>query len=420
MLDFAAPGQDLIGAYPLGPDVAASWSGTSFSTGLLTGAYALVRERFPLLQPEASLLHIAHTSDPQVHAQNPEIPGEMGRGPAGSRSSDRVVRALASQALTGGPTARMLGARPFPHTPPTSTCAPRGTQEERGMVWPTRRARQSQVLVLLVLTLAGLTVAALCLPAGCERDGAASILPQVDLPSVRTVGTVPEGTWTVTITAEGDLWFRGQRMAPMAWGRLLAQLTKDIPREGGGPACPQPVLLRLDASLPWIAALHLMMRCAAHDVGIYRIYLAARAGPHAGAIAMHLPLATWAPHQPTRGVRLKAFWREERPVPTPVSSIAQQLHQLRGPPEVLAGLELATPPPHGTRVPAGLILSVLDRAWSAGYRACLLDAVTPHPGTDTLDHASAFAAWLRAQRATSGAPYFKLGNDSLSLLPVRA
>ena len=79
-IDLAAPGQDLIGAYPLAPDVAVTWSGTSFSAALLTGAYALVHELHPGQSAESLILKIAHSASGDLYVHNPEFTWELGRG----------------------------------------------------------------------------------------------------------------------------------------------------------------------------------------------------------------------------------------------------------------------------------------------------------------------------------------------------
>jgi subtilisin family serine protease len=78
-VDLCAPGVDLIGAHPLGFRGTARWSGTSFSTALVSGACALVRERFPTLPFDEVLRRLEDTAVP-VDAMNPAYPGGLGHG----------------------------------------------------------------------------------------------------------------------------------------------------------------------------------------------------------------------------------------------------------------------------------------------------------------------------------------------------
>ncbi len=80
-VDLAAPGVELIGAYPLGDDVAVRWSGTSFSAALVTGGYALVRQLHPLVGPFHITKHLEDTSNEvALQVANGELAGELGDG----------------------------------------------------------------------------------------------------------------------------------------------------------------------------------------------------------------------------------------------------------------------------------------------------------------------------------------------------
>jgi subtilisin family serine protease len=77
-VDLAAPGQDLLGAFPEGSGTA-WWSGTSFSAALVSGAYALVRERHPEWGGEEVLKHLEDTAT-AIDALNPSVAGRLGEG----------------------------------------------------------------------------------------------------------------------------------------------------------------------------------------------------------------------------------------------------------------------------------------------------------------------------------------------------
>lgn len=77
-VDLAAPGVDLSGAYPESPGTAI-WSGTSFATALVTGGFALVRERHPSWTIDAVSSHLKTTSA-GLHDANPSLDGKLGAG----------------------------------------------------------------------------------------------------------------------------------------------------------------------------------------------------------------------------------------------------------------------------------------------------------------------------------------------------
>jgi subtilisin family serine protease len=77
-VDLAAPGVDILGAYPPDP-YTAIWSGTSFSTAIVSGAYALVREQHPLWSPQDCVQRLLGTSVPLDEA-NPGGAGSLGAG----------------------------------------------------------------------------------------------------------------------------------------------------------------------------------------------------------------------------------------------------------------------------------------------------------------------------------------------------
>lgn len=77
-VDLAAPGVELIGAYP-NVRGATRWSGTSFSAALVTGGFALVRQAFPGLSAEAIVQRLEDRSV-DIEALNPGIGDELGMG----------------------------------------------------------------------------------------------------------------------------------------------------------------------------------------------------------------------------------------------------------------------------------------------------------------------------------------------------
>jgi hypothetical protein len=79
-VDLAAPGVALLGAWPVAPDTAVAWSGTSFSAALVSGAYALVRELHPTWLPLQITAHLESTSDPTLLVVNPTLAGQLGQG----------------------------------------------------------------------------------------------------------------------------------------------------------------------------------------------------------------------------------------------------------------------------------------------------------------------------------------------------
>jgi subtilisin family serine protease len=78
-VDLCAPGVDLLGAHPLGPQGTARWSGTSFSTALVSGAFALLRERHPSFTAQELLQRLESTAVP-VDSMNPAFQGGLGEG----------------------------------------------------------------------------------------------------------------------------------------------------------------------------------------------------------------------------------------------------------------------------------------------------------------------------------------------------
>lgn len=78
-VDLAAPGEDLLGAHPSSPSGVARWSGTSFASALVSGAFAVVMagiEPVPFRQ-HVELLEATARSVDDV---NPEFARELGAG----------------------------------------------------------------------------------------------------------------------------------------------------------------------------------------------------------------------------------------------------------------------------------------------------------------------------------------------------
>jgi len=78
-VDFSAPGVDLIGAHPGSSSGTARWSGTSFSTALVTGSFALLRGHDPM-SPSKDLWSRLAATAVSVNALNPLYLGKLGKG----------------------------------------------------------------------------------------------------------------------------------------------------------------------------------------------------------------------------------------------------------------------------------------------------------------------------------------------------
>lgn len=78
-VDLVAPAVNLRGAHPGAPSRVARWSGTSFSTALVSGALALLRSGQPAADTEDLLDRLLDTARP-VDAMNPSFAGRLGAG----------------------------------------------------------------------------------------------------------------------------------------------------------------------------------------------------------------------------------------------------------------------------------------------------------------------------------------------------
>ena len=78
-VDLSAPGIDLIGAHPAGANGTARWSGTSFSTALVTGCFALLRGS-DAVSPSKDLLERLEDTAAGVNGANPLYQGKLGQG----------------------------------------------------------------------------------------------------------------------------------------------------------------------------------------------------------------------------------------------------------------------------------------------------------------------------------------------------
>jgi hypothetical protein len=78
-VDLCAPGASLLGAHPLSPSGTARWSGTSFSTALVTGSFALLRGHDLVSQSRDLMKRLEDTST-NVNTINPAYSGRLGKG----------------------------------------------------------------------------------------------------------------------------------------------------------------------------------------------------------------------------------------------------------------------------------------------------------------------------------------------------
>ena len=78
-VDLSAPAVDVIGAHPLSPTLTARWSGTSFATALVSGGYALLKQRSPAAEVGAQLERLGTTAV-SVDVFNAGLAGKIGRG----------------------------------------------------------------------------------------------------------------------------------------------------------------------------------------------------------------------------------------------------------------------------------------------------------------------------------------------------
>jgi subtilisin family serine protease len=78
-VDLSAPAVEVIGAHPLSPTLTARWSGTSFSTALVTGGYALLKQRTPSAEVGTLFERLMLTAT-NVDGFNVGFAGKIGRG----------------------------------------------------------------------------------------------------------------------------------------------------------------------------------------------------------------------------------------------------------------------------------------------------------------------------------------------------
>ncbi|MCC7139269.1 MAG: S8 family serine peptidase [Planctomycetes bacterium] len=78
-VDLCTPGVDVLGAHPRSPTGLARWSGTSFSTAIVTGGFALLRGADGGASSESLLQRLESTSV-DVDAVNPLHQGKLGEG----------------------------------------------------------------------------------------------------------------------------------------------------------------------------------------------------------------------------------------------------------------------------------------------------------------------------------------------------
>jgi len=77
--DLAAPGEDLLGAHPSSPSGVARWSGTSFASALVSGAFAVVMAGIEPV-PYDEYVGLLQGTARAVDDVNPEFAGELGAG----------------------------------------------------------------------------------------------------------------------------------------------------------------------------------------------------------------------------------------------------------------------------------------------------------------------------------------------------
>jgi subtilisin family serine protease len=77
-VDFCAPGEDLLGAHPMSPTGVARWSGTSFSTALVTGCFALVRSSGPRTLIPRDLIALLTDTAANVDSVNSRFTDKLG------------------------------------------------------------------------------------------------------------------------------------------------------------------------------------------------------------------------------------------------------------------------------------------------------------------------------------------------------
>jgi subtilisin family serine protease len=78
-VDVSAPGVDLYGVYPVESGTGI-WSGTSFSTALVAGAFALVQELHPTWNDASVVSRILTTSDAIDSLNSSALAGKLGAG----------------------------------------------------------------------------------------------------------------------------------------------------------------------------------------------------------------------------------------------------------------------------------------------------------------------------------------------------
>jgi subtilisin family serine protease len=78
-VDLSAPGVNVLGAFPRPGAATARWSGTSFSTAITTGAFALLRQMRPSSSASDLVKRLTDTSK-SVDSLNPSFAGQLGRG----------------------------------------------------------------------------------------------------------------------------------------------------------------------------------------------------------------------------------------------------------------------------------------------------------------------------------------------------
>jgi subtilisin family serine protease len=88
-VDLSAPGVWILGAHPRSPSGVARWSGTSFSTPICAGGFALLRAQFPLDAARDLVRRLEETAVP-IDDGNSAFANRIGKGRIDLDAATRV------------------------------------------------------------------------------------------------------------------------------------------------------------------------------------------------------------------------------------------------------------------------------------------------------------------------------------------